>query len=83
MTTPAYPAVSVLGGLLPGALVQRIGDGDGELPGSDPASYGLQAGESVRRYANRSFAYLKDVWRDFAKQRARAGDARSDPRRAR
>jgi hypothetical protein len=51
--------------------VQRIGDGDAELPGSDPASYGLQSGESVRRYANRSFAYLKDVWRDFAKQRTR------------
>jgi hypothetical protein len=71
VTTPTYPAVSILGGLLPGALVQRIGDGDAELPGSDPASYGLQSGESVRRYANRSFAYLKDVWRDFAKQRTR------------
>ncbi|MDZ5447527.1 DNA methyltransferase [Micromonospora sp. 4G57] len=28
----------------------------------------------MRRYANRSFAYLQDVWRDFTRQRERAGD---------
>ncbi|MFV2094644.1 Eco57I restriction-modification methylase domain-containing protein [Micromonospora sp. LOL_014] len=69
-----YPAVRVDGGLLPGGLLQRIGHGDRELPGMDPAAYGLQSGESVRRYANRSFAYLQEVWRDFSRQRERAGD---------
>ncbi|MEU8050937.1 Eco57I restriction-modification methylase domain-containing protein [Micromonospora haikouensis] len=74
MTAVTYPAVRVEGGLLPAGLVQRIGDGAAELPGADPASYGLQSGESVRRYANRSYAYLQDVWRDFTRQRERAGD---------
>jgi hypothetical protein len=77
MSAVVYPAVRVEGGLLPSGLLQRIGDGEPELPGSDAASYGLQSGESVRRYANRSFAYLQDVWREFAKHRDRAGDAAS------
>jgi hypothetical protein len=72
--TISYPAVTVVGGMLSGSLVQRIGDGATDLPGSDAEAYGLQAGESVRREANSAFAYLKDVWRDFAKQRERAGD---------
>jgi hypothetical protein len=77
MSAVVYPAARVEGGLLPSGLLQRIGDGDPELPGSDAASYGLQSGESVRRYANRSFAYLQDVWREFAKHRDRASDAAS------
>ncbi|SCL16233.1 Methyltransferase domain-containing protein [Micromonospora nigra] len=75
MSAVTYPAVRVEGGLLPAGLVQRIGDGAAELTGSDAASYGLQSGESVRRYANRSYAYLQDVWRDFARHRARSGDS--------
>ncbi|MEV4720292.1 DNA methyltransferase [Micromonospora noduli] len=74
MTAVTYPAVRVEGGLLPAGLVQRIGDGAAQLPGADAASYGLQSGESVRRYANRSYAYLQEVWRDFKRQRERAGD---------
>ncbi|WFE41504.1 DNA methyltransferase [Micromonospora sp. WMMD998] len=74
MTAATYPAVRVEGGLLPAGLVQRIGDGAAELPGADPASYGLQSGESVRRYANRSYAYLQEVWREFTRQRERAGE---------
>ncbi|MGC4805727.1 Eco57I restriction-modification methylase domain-containing protein [Micromonospora sp. DT233] len=74
MTAVTYPAVRVEGGLLPAGLVQRIGDGAAELPGADPSSYGLQSGESVRRYANRSYAYLQEQWRDFKRQRGRAGD---------
>ncbi|TYB36470.1 N-6 DNA methylase [Micromonospora sp. AP08] len=75
MTAVTYPAVRVEGGLLPAGLVQRIGDGAAQLPGADAASYGLQSGESVRRYANRSYAYLQEVWRDFKRQRERAGDS--------
>ncbi|MFG2100536.1 Eco57I restriction-modification methylase domain-containing protein [Micromonospora echinaurantiaca] len=77
MTAVTYPAVRVEGGLLPAGLVQRIGDGAAQLPGADAASYGLQSGESVRRYANRSYAYLQEVWRDFKRQRDRAGDSAS------
>jgi hypothetical protein len=75
MSAVTYPAVRVEGGLLPAGLVQRIGDGAAELPGADPASYGLQSGESVRRYANRSYAYLQEQWREFTRQRERAGDS--------
>ncbi|MEU4438603.1 MULTISPECIES: Eco57I restriction-modification methylase domain-containing protein [Micromonospora] len=74
MSAVTYPAVRVEGGLLPAGLVQRIGDGAAGLPGADAASYGLQSGESVRRYANRSYAYLQEQWRDFKRQRERAGD---------
>ncbi|MEV4810079.1 Eco57I restriction-modification methylase domain-containing protein [Micromonospora avicenniae] len=74
MTAVTYPAVRVEGGLLPAGLVQRIGDGAAELPGAEAASYGLQSGESVRRYANRAYAYLQEQWRDFTRQRERAGD---------
>ncbi|GAA4565680.1 N-6 DNA methylase [Micromonospora coerulea] len=75
MTAVTYPAVRVEGGLLPAGLVQRVGDGAADLPGADAASYGLQSGESVRRYANRAFAYLQEQWRDFKRQRERAGDS--------
>lgn len=74
MSAVSYPAVRVEGGLLPAGLVQRIGDGAADLPGADAASYGLQSGESVRRYANRSYAYLQEQWREFTRQRERAGD---------
>ncbi|MFG3420575.1 Eco57I restriction-modification methylase domain-containing protein [Micromonospora sp. NPDC048063] len=75
MTAVTYPAARVEGGLLPAGLVQRIGDGAADLPGADAASYGLQSGESVRRYANRSYAYLQEQWRDFARHRERSGDS--------
>lgn len=71
----AFPAVQVAGGLLPTGMLPRIITPPADLPGGDPVSYGLQAGESVQRYANRSFAYLKEVWRDVARLRDRAGDA--------
>ncbi|MER7417755.1 DNA methyltransferase [Micromonospora peucetia] len=75
MSAVTYPAVRVEGGLLPAGLVQRIGDGAADLPGADAASYGLQSGESVRRYANRSYAYLQEQWREFTRHRERSGDS--------
>ncbi|MEH1053666.1 DNA methyltransferase [Micromonospora sp. CPCC 206171] len=75
MTAVTYPAVRVEGGLLPAGMVQRIGDGAADLPGAEASTYGLQSGESVRRYANRAFAYLQEQWRDFKRQRERAGDS--------
>ncbi|WP_263407303.1 hypothetical protein [Micromonospora craniellae] len=36
-----YPAVQVSGGLLPGGVLQRIGEGDPDVPGIDPVSYDL------------------------------------------
>ncbi|MFG3420586.1 Eco57I restriction-modification methylase domain-containing protein [Micromonospora sp. NPDC048063] len=67
----SYPAVQVVGGLLPGGVVQRIGEGDPDVPGIDPVSYDLAASESVRRLANTKYLYLRDAYVDFAKRRAR------------
>ncbi|MEU4438616.1 Eco57I restriction-modification methylase domain-containing protein [Micromonospora chalcea] len=67
----SYPAVQVVGALLPGGVVQRIGEGDPDVPGIDPVSYDLAAGESVRRLANAKYLYLRDTYADFTKRRAR------------
>jgi hypothetical protein len=66
------PAVTIEGDLLPAAVVRRITEGDTDVPSSDAVSYGLESGESVRRYANRSFAYLRDEFREFGRHRAGA-----------
>ncbi|MGC4805736.1 Eco57I restriction-modification methylase domain-containing protein [Micromonospora sp. DT233] len=71
----SYPAVQVVGGLLPGGVVQRIGEGDPEVPGIDPVSYDLAAGESVRRLANAKYLYLRDTYTDFTKRRAKSAAA--------
>jgi Eco57I restriction-modification methylase len=64
-TLRAFPSVSVVGGLLPAELFDHVAGGDREIPGLDPAAYGLQSGESVRRQAARSWEYLLGIWRDF------------------
>jgi hypothetical protein len=58
-------AYDVAGGLLPRDLLERIDTGDKGIPGTGADTYGLQAGESVRRYASRSWAYLVETWRDY------------------
>ncbi|PZG16114.1 restriction endonuclease [Micromonospora craterilacus] len=66
-----YPAVQVSGGLLPGGVLQRIGEGDPDVPGIDPVSYDLAASESVRRLANAKYLYLRETYADFTKRRDR------------
>jgi hypothetical protein len=61
-------AYDVAGGLLPRDLLERVDAGDKEIPGTGADSYGLQAGESVRRYASRSWPYLLETWREFRRQ---------------
>jgi hypothetical protein len=61
-------AYDVTGGLLPRDLLERIDAGDKEIPGIGAGSYGLQAGESVRRYASRSWPYLLETWRELRRQ---------------
>lgn len=62
-------AYDIAGGLLPRDLLERIDAGDKEIPGIGADAYGLQAGESVRRYASRSWPYLLETWREFGRQR--------------
>jgi hypothetical protein len=67
-----YPGVQVVGGLLPGGVLHRIGEGDPDVPGVDPVSYELDASESVRRLANAKYTYLRDIYTDFTRRRRRA-----------
>jgi hypothetical protein len=73
----SYSAVNLVGSLLPGGVVQRIGEGDPDLPGIDPQSYDMVEGESVRRLANVKFSYLRDSYADFAKRRNRGRTGRA------
>jgi len=72
-----YPAVTVSGGILTGGLLHRIGEADTGLPHTTAESYGRGPGESVRRLANRSYAYLKEIWHEYGKYRQRGGDTLS------
>ena len=38
------------------------------MPGTEPQTYGLERGESVRRQASRSWLYLLEVWQDFKRR---------------
>jgi hypothetical protein len=70
-----YPAVNLVGTLLPGGMVERIGEGDPDVPGIDPQSYEPAASESVRRLANAKFTYLRETFQVFTKRRSRARSA--------
>ena len=74
----AYPSVTIAGGILTHALVQRLGEGDQSLPHSKSESYGFGANEPLRRLASRSYTYLLETWRDFTKLRARLNGDPSD-----
>jgi Eco57I restriction-modification methylase len=57
-----FTAVHTVGGLLPADMLVRISEGK-DVPGSKPADYGLPSSRSVRDEAERSWEYLKPLWR--------------------
>ncbi|WP_426567987.1 Eco57I restriction-modification methylase domain-containing protein [Streptomyces canus] len=59
-----FTAVHTVGGLLPADMLVRISEGK-DVPGSKPADYGLPSSRSVRDEAERSWEYLKPLWRDL------------------
>ncbi|MGX4688699.1 Eco57I restriction-modification methylase domain-containing protein [Streptomyces sp. JNUCC 63] len=61
-----FTAVHTVGGLLPADMLLRISDGK-DVPGSKPADYGLPSSRSVRDEAERSWEYLKPLWRELRK----------------
>ncbi|MFD6189891.1 Eco57I restriction-modification methylase domain-containing protein [Streptomyces sp. NPDC060275] len=61
-----FTAVHTVGGLLPSDMLLRISEGK-DVPGSKPADYGLPSSRSVRDEAERSWEYLKPLWRDLRK----------------
>ncbi|MHB1430532.1 MAG: Eco57I restriction-modification methylase domain-containing protein [Streptosporangiaceae bacterium] len=70
----AFGSLRITGGLLPADLLDAVFAGDPKLPGTAPASYGLEHGESVRRQASRSWLYLLEVWQEFQRRLEQAGD---------
>ena len=64
----AFSSLKIVGGLLPADLLGRVSAGDAQVPGTEPQTYGLERGESVRRQASRSWLYLLEVWQDFKRR---------------
>ncbi|WP_234532929.1 Eco57I restriction-modification methylase domain-containing protein [Streptomyces shenzhenensis] len=62
-----FTAVHTVGGLLPADMLVRISEGK-DVPGSKPADYGLPSSRSVRDEAERSWEYLKPLWRELRKR---------------
>jgi hypothetical protein len=81
MTGPG--SVKIVGGLLPADLLGRVLAGDPQVPGTDPETYGLEHGESVRRQASRSWLYLLETWQGFQRRLDAGGPAGADARSAR
>ncbi|MFI0542692.1 Eco57I restriction-modification methylase domain-containing protein [Streptomyces sp. WSLK1-3] len=76
-----FTAVHTVGGLLPADMLVRISEGK-DVPGSKPADYGLPSSRSVRDEAERSWEYLKPLWRDLRKhlpEDRETGDPAIDP----
>ncbi|MFE2565905.1 Eco57I restriction-modification methylase domain-containing protein [Streptomyces mirabilis] len=76
-----FSAVHTVGALLPVDMLVRISEGK-DVPGSKPADYGLPTSRSVRDEAERSWEYLKPLWRDVRKrlpENPETGAPASDP----
>ena len=61
----AFTAIRTEGGLLPGDLLARVAAGDKKLSGTDEASYGLLAHETLGEAVNRAWSRLVGAWRAF------------------
>ncbi|WP_406407696.1 Eco57I restriction-modification methylase domain-containing protein [Streptomyces sp. NBC_01643] len=59
-----FSAVHTVGALLPADMLVRISEGK-DVPGSKPADYNLPTSRSVRDEAERSWEYLKPLWREL------------------
>ncbi len=59
-----FSAVHTVGALLPADMLVRISEGK-DVPGAKPADYGLPSSRSVRDEAERSWEYLKPLWREL------------------
>ncbi|MGP3756152.1 Eco57I restriction-modification methylase domain-containing protein [Streptomyces sp. IBSNAI001] len=62
-----FSAVQTVGALLPADMLVRISEGK-DTPGTKPADYGLPSSRSVRDEAERSWEYLKPLWRELRKR---------------
>lgn len=70
----SFQAITVVGGVLPPALLGRIQIGSlQDRAGLAPASYFLSGRETIGDAASRSWSYLKGVWQDWQDTDTRKG----------
>jgi len=70
----SFQAITVVGGVLPPAMLGRIQTGNlQDRSGLSAASYNLSGRESIGDAASRSWSYLKGVWQDWQDIEARKG----------
>ncbi|MCX7701055.1 MAG: hypothetical protein N2039_09270, partial [Gemmataceae bacterium] len=68
MATPSsdrFPTIRTEGAILPADLLQRIAAGDRDLPGLEPSSYHLIAGEKLNEATNQAWNRLQGAWNSF------------------
>lgn len=77
--TIEFQTVRSEGGLIPPDLLRRLVDPAGKLPGTDPASYGLPAGDRLNEAITQSWSRLRRHWSDFRSALAQLppGEART------
>ncbi|MFE3769599.1 Eco57I restriction-modification methylase domain-containing protein [Streptomyces sp. NPDC059122] len=76
-----FTAVHTVGALLPADMLVRISEGK-DVPGTKSAAYGLPSSRSVRDEAERSWEYLKPLWRELRSrlpEDPETGKAGTDP----
>lgn len=62
----AFEAITVVGGVVPPALLGRIQNGEvSDAASLKPSSYHLIGGETARDAASRSWGYLKSAWNSW------------------
>lgn len=70
----AFEAITVVGGVLPPALLGRIQTGTlQDESGLKPASYFLSGRETIGDASSRSWAYLRGAWQDWQDADAKKG----------
>lgn len=69
-------AVRTAGGLLTADLLSRLAEGK-DVPGLEPSSFHLAAGETLRQAASRKWEYLTGVWAGFKAEVDRLGGERA------
>ena len=60
-----FATIRTEGALLPADILQRIGEGDGDLEGLKPSDYHLVEGEKLNEAISRSWNKLLAVWNSF------------------
>lgn len=69
-----YPTLTVEGGLLPQALLDRLAKLDRTLPGFSEAAFHLAPGEKLNEAITESWNRLQSRWQTFSEARDVAGD---------